>query len=250
MIPLYESTAPFAEYKLYVHRLMDRLRAELPEEVTALRCQAGEYLELLQGQPTDLKILNSGYLRLYWRSRHLLTLEPGDLILNLPPEFSLRAEGASDIFTMPLEQVRGQLLATWVELLQAWPGLLSLLVAEVTPDQGRSSPEYRFYKPGEIIIEQDSDPDYVYSLAEGTVDVIRDQVTLAEVNSGEIFGALSILNEEKRTASVVARTHCTVLAVPANQFSFLIKTSPNLIMELMRSMANNLAAANQRILSQ
>lgn len=250
MIPLYESTAAFAEYKLYVHRLMDRLRAELPEEVTAIRCQAGEYLELTEQGPADLKILNSGFLRLYWRSKHLLTLEPGDPIVNLPKDFSLRAEGACDIYTMPLEQVQGELLTTWIELLQCWPGLLALLVAEISPDQGRSSPEYRFYKPGEVIIEQDSDPDFVYSLAEGNADVIRDGVALAEVKAGEIFGALSILNEEKRTASVIARNHCTVLAVPASQFSFLIKTSPNLIMELMRSMANNLAAANQRILSQ
>ncbi len=250
MIPLYESTPAFAEYKIYVHRLIDRLRAELPEEVTAVRCQAGEYLELNDNGPADLKVLNSGFLRLYWRSKHLLTLEPGDPICNLPNDFSLRAEGSCDIYTMPIEQLQGELLTTWIELLQAWPGLQTLLIAEVSPDQGRSSPEYRFYKPGETIIEQDSDPDFVYSLAEGTVEVIRDGTNLAEVTAGEIFGALSILNEEKRTASVIARTHCTVLAVPASQFSFLIKTSPNLVLELMRSMANNLAVANQRILSQ
>lgn len=251
MIPLYDASPALVQYKVALQKVASRVFAELPEELTARQILSGEYVDLPEQQDTDLALLHEGYIRLYYRNQHVLTLEPGDPILTMPDGFSLRAEGACELYLMPLHQLHSNpdLLADWLALLNRWPGCLLEQIRLYTPSEVHELPEHHLFKPTEVIIEQGSLPDYVYSLVEGEAIVERNGVVVANLQAGEIFGAMSILHGERRTASVLAKTHCTVLAVPAAQFDLLIRTSPNLILGLMKSMAANIVNANDKLLS-
>ncbi|WP_119396169.1 Crp/Fnr family transcriptional regulator [Salinibius halmophilus] len=251
MIPLYDASPALAEYKVTLQQVASRVFAELPEELTARQVLSGEYVEFPEHSDTDLALLHEGYIRLYYRNQHVLTLEPGDPIFALPTDFSLRAEGACEVYLMPLHQLQSntELLADWLTLLTRWPGCLFEQIRQYTPVEVHELPEHRLFKPDDTIIEQGSLPDYVYSLVEGEAEVVRNGKQVATIVAGEIFGAMSILHGERRTASVVAKQHCTVLAVPAAQFDLLIRTSPHLIMGLMKSMAANIVNANDKLLS-
>lgn len=86
------------------------------------------------------------------------------------------------------------------------------------------------YQPGDIIIRQDDEPDRFYIVVEGEVAVIRvadkgEEVQLATLGPGEIFGEIGILMETRRTADVRANTYVKLLSLGWDDFESLVKTS-------------------------
>jgi cGMP-dependent protein kinase len=69
------------------------------------------------------------------------------------------------------------------------------------------------YKPGEHIFFENTKGDKFYLLNKGRVKVVKGDKVIRELEEGSCFGELSLLNEEKRTASVVAidKVNCYVL---------------------------------------
>src|SRR5690625_7337213 len=74
------------------------------------------------------------------------------------------------------------------------------------------------FSAGETIIAQGAEADRVFTLLEGKAEALRDGVKVGEVHADEIFGALAVFTRQRRMASVVAISDCTVLAVPKDEF--------------------------------
>ena len=67
---------------------------------------------------------------------------------------------------------------------------------------------------GDVIIEEGDDSKYFCILLRGVVDVVKDGSRVARIDgAGEIIGELALLNDEKRSASVVAAGHVFCLRV-------------------------------------
>ena len=86
------------------------------------------------------------------------------------------------------------------------------------------------HPPGHILIEEGDDSRTAYFLYAGTAVVYKNTDSgrrhLGALNEGQLFGEMAYLLSEKRTASVVAETEITVLALP-----------PQIMEELMRHSA-------------
>lgn len=69
------------------------------------------------------------------------------------------------------------------------------------------------YKPGEHVFFENTKGDKFYLLNKGRVRVVKGEKIIRELEEGSCFGELSLLNEEKRTASIVAidKVQCYVL---------------------------------------
>jgi CRP-like cAMP-binding protein len=69
------------------------------------------------------------------------------------------------------------------------------------------------YATGAIIIKEDTPCDYSYLLAEGAVDVYREEkhFLLDTLSSGAVFGIMSLMKRKPRSATVEARTPVTVI---------------------------------------
>ncbi len=69
-------------------------------------------------------------------------------------------------------------------------------------------------EPGDVIIAEGEDASRIFILLGGQVDVIKDGDVLVTMNTiGDIFGELAALEDEVRSASVVARIKSFCLAV-------------------------------------
>ncbi|MGI9384161.1 MAG: redoxin domain-containing protein [Methyloligellaceae bacterium] len=95
------------------------------------------------------------------------------------------------------------------------------------------------YQPGDIIIRQDDEADRFYIVVEGEVAVIRvaemgEEVELATLGPGEIFGEIGILMETRRTADVRANTYVKLLTLDWDDFESLVKTSDPTTNDFMR----------------
>jgi CRP-like cAMP-binding protein len=60
------------------------------------------------------------------------------------------------------------------------------------------------------------------------------------VESGGIFGEMALIEKDRRTATAVARTDSTVVAVDERRFLFLVQQTPNFSLHVMRVLSDRL----------
>jgi eukaryotic-like serine/threonine-protein kinase len=75
----------------------------------------------------------------------------------------------------------------------------------------------RAFKPGELIIREGDVGDAAYMIVSGSCRAVHgsgdEQVTLAVMGAGDVFGEMALLLDEPRAASVVAVDQVTVLVL-------------------------------------
>lgn len=116
--------------------------------------------------------------------------------------------------------------------------------AEFQPSAG-----FMHFSAGETIIHQGAEADRVYTLLEGQADAMRDGVKVGDILADEIFGALAVFTRQKRMASVVAASDCTVLAVRKEEFADLVELQPQICLGLVEEMASKIHQLNGQLLA-
>ncbi|MEI6537032.1 MAG: cyclic nucleotide-binding domain-containing protein, partial [Verrucomicrobiaceae bacterium] len=81
-------------------------------------------------------------------------------------------------------------------------------------DDVLDSSSYIQCEPGEAIIHEGAIDSRIYILLRGEVEVCKDGKILAVINrTGEVFGELAVVNQDQRSATVLAKTPALCLAV-------------------------------------
>src|ERR1044071_5093281 len=102
----------------------------------------------------------------------------------------------------------------------------------------------RSFSVGDAVLVQGERTGLLYVLREGTVEVIKDDVTVATVSEpGAIFGDLSVLLGVPHTASVRATTAASFYLVSSPQ-AFLAQ-NPAVCLHLCELLARRLDAVNK-----
>lgn len=135
----------------------------------------------------------------------------------------------------------------WGDYLIAECGRQNAVIAAIEPDVDRASLGFATFKPGETIILEGTEPGTVYSIVEGHAEVFVKGMKVGEVLEDEIFGALSLLTNSPRTATVVADRRCLVMVVPRHQFETLIRHHPRICLSLMENMARQIVSLNTQV---
>lgn len=135
----------------------------------------------------------------------------------------------------------------WTRLLVTYAGLMLRITAANIQDEADATPGFEVYDPGDIIIRQGDRADYVFNMSDGIAEVVVDDVTVGRIGEGEIFGAMAALTHADRSATVRAKTACSVVKVPKEQFTEMIKSNPAMIHSLMVDMANSIVNLNDQL---
>lgn len=81
-------------------------------------------------------------------------------------------------------------------------------------DDVLDSSNYVQCDPGDVMIDEGAIDSRIYILLSGEVEVKKGNKVLATISRpGEVFGELAVVNEDRRSASVVAKTQVVCLAV-------------------------------------
>jgi len=75
-----------------------------------------------------------------------------------------------------------------------------------------------FVRAGELIVGQGEVGDRYFAIADGTVEVLRDNVCQNTLCRGDGFGELALIDEVPRTATVRAVTDTTLVAIERTPF--------------------------------
>nr|MDD3720091.1 cyclic nucleotide-binding domain-containing protein [Candidatus Gracilibacteria bacterium] len=105
-----------------------------------------------------------------------------------------------------------------------------------------------FFKAGDtIFVEGEVSNGKGYIIKNGNVDIKIKGQKIAELNQGDIFGEIALLNEEERTATVIAATDLVVIVLSINNLIEMINNDENTInKEILRRIEENLESAYKK----
>ncbi|HTO99084.1 MAG TPA: cyclic nucleotide-binding domain-containing protein [Myxococcales bacterium] len=83
--------------------------------------------------------------------------------------------------------------------------------------------------PGEALIEQGKGSDGLYVVLHGGVQVMAQDIELARLKEGDIFGEMSLLTREPAAATVRADGNAILLRLPRENFQELVLTHPQIL---------------------
>jgi CRP-like cAMP-binding protein len=216
---------------------------------------------MLRGLESDkIYYVESGSLSARYRDRTVFLLDDGDLLLpdiagskDHDVAVTYASENGATLAGFPALEFMRRVFTNptavklWTQFLITQAGLQLRLTAALTDDDTHATPGFEIYNPGDVIIRQGDRADFVFNLTEGSAEVVVDGVTVGGIEEGEIFGAMAVLTNADRTATVMAKTRCSVVKVPKEQFADLIKSNPTTIHTLLIDMANSIVNLNEQL---
>ncbi|HEU4570255.1 MAG TPA: Crp/Fnr family transcriptional regulator [Gemmatimonadales bacterium] len=110
----------------------------------------------------------------------------------------------------------------------------------------------RSYPKGSVILFEDDPGDALYVVTSGQVKVVLigedgREVILSVLSEGSFFGEMALLDDEPRSAHVIAMTDSVVLALRRDDFRNRLRASPEVGIALLRELSRRLRRADEQI---
>jgi CRP-like cAMP-binding protein len=244
------------QYRDLIQELLDDIDL-VPARVEVAPTHGGNFRGF---DASKFYLVESGTVSVRYANRTVYLLEQGDLLL--PDIAGTRdaeaaayygSEAGASLSSYPAMDFMAQVLSRpgtiklWTRLLVTYAGMMLRMSAMQTKTDVVTTPGFAVYEPGEVIITQGERAQYVFNLTAGLADVLVDNVPVGIISPGEIFGAMAALTHADRSATVRARSRCSVVKVPNSQFTDLIKSNPATIHALLTDMANSIVSLNEQL---
>lgn len=129
------------------------------------------------------------------------------------------------------------------------------LLSALTDEQDkRYSTQARIsdYGANELVLDYDDQSHNVFLIQSGRVRVILRiatgrEVILGEFADGEFFGEMAAIDNTTRSANVTAMVRTRVITLPQSVFLSILRESPEVSLQLMRSMSALIRSLNTRL---
>ena len=99
------------------------------------------------------------------------------------------------------------------------------------------------YKAGDSIVDEGTMGVGFYLIMDGKAEVRKGAKVLATLGRGQFFGEMSLIDEQPRSADVVAVAPTKCWALSSWAFSATIKTHPEVALTMLKEMVKRLRAA-------
>ena len=100
---------------------------------------------------------------------------------------------------------------------------------------------------GHSIFQQGQRGTVMYVLIDGEAEILVGGRPVELAQGGALLGEMALVDDEPRSATVVARTACKLVPIPQAQFDLLVRETPEFARCVMMSMAERLRRMNQRV---
>ena len=125
---------------------------------------------------------------------------------------------------------------------------LLTLPARAARTTGRLARYVQAYEANQLIFREGETGDTMYYIVSGAVGLSRDGVALRELKPGEYFGEMAMLLKAVRTATAIATGADTKLvAISSANMDFVLRQNPQVVLSLLREMAQRLSLTNELV---
>jgi CRP/FNR family transcriptional regulator, cyclic AMP receptor protein len=94
---------------------------------------------------------------------------------------------------------------------------------------------------GDVLIEEGDLPTEVYLIETGTVDVTHAEQLIATLGPGDVVGEIALLDPQRRTATVTARSPVRTVALSVEDFASMDGEMPEITRQLREIAERRLA---------
>ncbi len=99
------------------------------------------------------------------------------------------------------------------------------------------------YKAGDSVVDEGTMGVGFYLILDGKAEVRKGSKVLATLGKGQFFGEMSLIDEQPRSADVVAVAPTKCWALSSWAFSSIVKTNPEIPLMMLKEMVKRLRAA-------
>lgn len=129
------------------------------------------------------------------------------------------------------------------------------LFAGLSPEQAARLEEVtqrRTFKRGEVIFHKGDSGSTLFMIVLGQVKILLpsdsgEEALLAVLDAGDFFGELSLIDEQPRSATVVATEQTETLVLHRDDFLNFLSTNPGLAIDMLRVLAQRLRETDEFI---
>jgi CRP-like cAMP-binding protein len=93
------------------------------------------------------------------------------------------------------------------------------------------------YPPGATIFKEGDRGDRMYFVQSGSVELRVGGKPVMTAEAGTFFGEMALIEEAPRSASAHAATECHLMPVDRARFEYLVRMTPDFVLEMMRTIA-------------
>jgi len=105
------------------------------------------------------------------------------------------------------------------------------------------------YEQNSLIFKEGEIGDCMYIIHQGEVNIHKGGTTLAILKEKEVFGELSLLDAEVRSASATTNTDCMLFRIEQEPFYELIDNRPEVARGFIKILCKRLRAQNEKSIS-
>lgn len=96
------------------------------------------------------------------------------------------------------------------------------------------------YPAGSVIFKKGEPGDTMFVVASGEVDILAEGKVVDSLSEGDLFGEMSLIDKQNRSADAVARTDCSIICIDEARFLFMTDHTPRFALQVMRLVAARL----------
>ena len=205
----------------------------------------------------NLYLLKSGLLHALIDGKPLFYIQEGDLIglrqgLNTAPCVYM-SEEPLELVPYDREALFRHIHASnsrqeqFTQYILGQAALMSDALARSKPLEVRPVTGFQHFAPGDELIRQGDEAGHVFIITEGHAEAFVEGIKVGDVQKDEIFGAMALFTNEKRSATVIASAPTTVMMIPKEQFLALMQSNPRIAHSLIESMARRIDLMNREL---
>lgn len=109
----------------------------------------------------------------------------------------------------------------------------------------KGSNEYVSYEPGETIFRENSPGDIMYVVKEGEIDIVLEEKVIETAGPGDFFGEMALIDNDRRSATVRAKTRCLLIPIDRDRFKQLVQQDPEFALDVMEGMTRRVRNMNE-----
>ena len=103
------------------------------------------------------------------------------------------------------------------------------------------------FPAGSVIITEGQEGNQMYVVMEGEAVISLKDKELATAGQGEIIGEMALISSDLRSATVTARTACTLALIDQKSFESMLRYVPDFSIYVINLLANRLHTAYEKI---
>jgi CRP-like cAMP-binding protein len=104
------------------------------------------------------------------------------------------------------------------------------------------------YAEGSSIVKEGETGNCMYIIFRGEIKITKERELLATLKEKDVFGELSLMDTETRSATATALTDCVLFRMDQEPFYDLMESRPEVVKGILKILCKRIRMANQRIL--